>query len=166
MASTGQNRKQALSLDDMQAPGDQAPVTLYLHCQKAYQRMFDQAKLQVMEDGSEAVMWEGMLTHLIVSELNLSVPYYTRVTRALKAMGCIRQVRRGGGSSPSQWELLQEPTEAAFMSFHEGEATDTTPTKKGSTRIDMALEQVAGLNRRLQLVEKALEAFIKGVDDA
>lgn len=62
------------------------------------------------QDKGKLLVWEGHLTKLITG-LNLSVPYYTSVTRELKRMGCIRQMRRGGGNATSQWELLREPSE-------------------------------------------------------
>jgi hypothetical protein len=96
-----------------------APSALFEHCCAVYGMMFDRAATYDPKDGSrEMLVYEGKLTELVTGAapqgLYLSVPYYTKTTRALKQMGCIRQLRRGGGTSPSQWELVTEPTLEEF----------------------------------------------------
>lgn len=141
--------------------GDVAPATLYLHCQQVYEKMLSQAKkVEVLEPGQEIddepsgsmIVWEGMLTRLITVEMNLSIPYYTYVTKALKQMGCIKQLRRGGGTSPSQWELIKAPTEETFV--------NQTPKRSiRKTKTDMMQDQIMSLNNRVLTLERALEGF-------
>jgi len=96
-----------------------APPALFEHCVKVYESMLSDAHAVTTDDlnGSvgEIIVYEGFLTQLITVKLNLSVPYYTSVRKALTNMGCIRQLRRGGSTTPSQWELIYEPTLDAFM---------------------------------------------------
>lgn len=79
---------------------------LWRHVQNLYDRM----AIEADEDG----IWEGKLTALVVNEMHLSLPYYTSLTRALKTMGCIAQIKRGGGGSKSQWKMIRPPTVQEF----------------------------------------------------
>ena len=138
------------------------PTSLYLHCQSAYSGMLRQAKGVVVQkegdpdkaDLGTMVVWEGFLTRFITEELHLSVPYYSSVTQALKRMGCIRQLRRGGGSSPSQWELKHEPTEDLF--------NNTLPKKSLIlTPLQQLQKQVNDQEVRLKDIEAMLEGIIR-----
>jgi len=130
-----------------------APVALYGHCSITYQTMLSEATAIVIDDRT-IVVWEGMLTRLITSQLNLSVPYYTAVTKALKRMGCIQQLKRGGGTAPSQWELLKEPTEELFA--------NAMPNKVPKMDKYQAIqEQLDSQNNRILALEKILANIIK-----
>lgn len=109
----------------------------------------------VVDDSSPNVMvvWEGFLTRFITEEMHLSVPYYSSVTLALKRMGCIRQLRRGGGSSPSQWELITEPTTDLFDNALPSKLVPVSKTSQ-------LQEQVDTLETRLKLIEDILENII------
>lgn len=133
-----------------------APEALFQHCQKVYEAMLGDAKIMLWEDdhsGGEFVVWEGMLTTLITGQLHLSVPYYTSITRALKRMGCIRQIKRGGGTAPSQWELIREPT---IELFDESKPLKAKPTD----RYGLMQEQLSNHNTRLLRLERALQRII------
>lgn len=100
------------------------------------------------------IVWEGFLTRFVTEELHLSVPYYSSVTQALKRMGCIRQLRRGGGSSPSQWELITEPTEDLF--------NNALPKKVGPvTKFQQLQAQVNDQEGRIKDLEDILENIIR-----
>jgi hypothetical protein len=136
---------------------DHAPEALFGHCVSVYEEMLKTAKvvpLYDQEDTDEVVVWEGMLTTLITSKLNLSVPYYTSITRALKRMGCIRQIKRGGGTAPSQWELIREPT---IELFDESKPLKAKPQDKYS----LMQEQLNSQNSRLLRLERVLEKIIQ-----
>lgn len=144
-----------------------APASLFLHCEEVYKKMFEQARANVIVEGDSSIsviVYEGMLTHLIVQELHLSTPYYTSITAALKGMGCIRQLKRGGGSGKSQWELLHEPKLVEFDTYIEGKNNTATLGRiagrpKVTGRQDMLEQQVRELNRRLSTVEAVIEAL-------
>jgi len=89
---------------------DTVPPALFEHVTTIYTAMKSTA-----EDSESGVgkVWTGFATHLF-EEHNLSIPYYTQVMRMLQAMDCLRQLRRGGGSAPSKWLLVQEPTMELF----------------------------------------------------
>src|SRR5882757_3836561 len=109
--------------------GDDTLPVLYQHCKDVYERMLTQSTKQEYKDGEEvkiAIVYEGFLTKLVTEQLHLSVPYYTSTIRALKKMGCMSQLRRGGSTSPSQWQLFREPTEELFRSTQKVKASPTS----------------------------------------
>lgn len=131
-----------------------APVALYLHCTQTYEKMFEHATKKHDDTGEEIIVYEGMLTRLITQELYLPTPYYSLITQALKRMRCIRQLRRGGGSAPSQWELIQHPTEELF--------NNSRPIKvPGKNKQDMVQDQISALNTRVLKLETVLEKVIE-----
>lgn len=150
----------------MSVVGNQEPpITLYLHCKKAYDVMFANSR-EVFPDATtdefnkaivpdSMIVWEGMLTRLITLDLSLSIPYYTSITRALKNMGCIRQLRRGGGNSPSQWELITEPTEEKFNSVRPKKA----PGKPD--KFMMLQDQINNLSTRVLRLEDMLDRALR-----
>lgn len=83
---------------------------LFVHCCNVYNAMFNEAHEVAADADHKIIVYEGHLTKLITQKLNLSVPYYSSVRKALMNMGCIRQLQRGGGTQVSQWELFMEPT--------------------------------------------------------
>lgn len=131
---------------------DETPAALYTHCVNVYEKMLQEARIEPSGD----VVWEGMLVNFITGRMNLSVPYYTTITRALKRMGCIEQIKRGGGTAPSQWRLVTEPTLTKFE--------DTQPRRSNRKPIDkyeMLQDQLTQLSRRIVVLEAALEKVIQ-----
>lgn len=115
------------------------PGATYHHCKMVFEEMNRLAKDHEENEVTMRV-YEGFLTKLF-EDLGLSVPYYSKCTTALKQMGCIRQLRRGGGNSPSQWELLKEPTEQAY--------TTSVPKRERRTRADQMQSQINDLQLQL-----------------
>lgn len=138
----------------------EAPPALFIHCNSMYNSMMKEANRLVNDgDVTDMVVYEGFLTHL-VSKLALSVPYYTFCRRALIDMGCIRQIKRGGGRSPSQWELIRSPS---IELFDEANPDNVTKNKKGRTgEVDMLKTQISDMNNRLLVIEDLLDELIKG----
>lgn len=137
-----------------------APPALFEHCCTVYDAMLSEAKQIPIQEpvvGSSSdieerqeleqhiIVYEGFLTKLF-SNLHISVPYYTTVRTALMNMGCIKQLRRGGSSSPSQWEMIYEPTLEAFMKQKE-------PTVPKQTSAAEARQLIRTLNARVQELE-------------
>jgi hypothetical protein len=122
---------------------DEKPTsTLFDHCVSVYQEMEAQAR----DERNDGLVYEGHLTKLF-HQLGLSTPYYTSVMNRLKLMGCVDQLRRGGGSSPSRWRLTRVPNEESFRSF---ENTNVAPKGKVA-----ALEQeLRILARRVTELER------------
>lgn len=102
-------------------------------------------------------VYEGALTNLFGS-CQVSIPYYTPVMRALKKMGCVEQLRRGGGTAPSRWVLYFEPTEEAFMAHidNSGEGNRNSPIAVVEQRNRDLAERVQNLEERLDRIENFL----------
>lgn len=111
------------------------------HCIAAYDAMVEEA---VTED--EGLVYEGFLTKLILTSLNLSMPYYTKVTKELKRMGCIHQLRRGGSTTPSRWLLMREPTMTLY------EDSPESPELKGTDRMSVLEQRVRDNTERINKV--------------
>lgn len=119
----------------------------YNYCCKVYELMEAEQVPVKADDGSLMRVWEGFFTKLITERLQLSVPYYSAIRGHLIRMGCIKQLRRGGGSSPSQWELLRPPSEALWHS---------APVRKGhvTSRQEMSDSQINDLTKRMSRMEE------------
>lgn len=137
-----------------------APPALFEHCVNVYKAMFDEARAvnnpSQEEDVDEIIVYEGFLTQLITGRLNLSVPYYTTVMQALRNMGCVRQLRRGGSTTPSQWELIYEPNLKAFMEQKPEKARRPTRQDIRDQRLDELEKKVRGLEE----FKEAVMAFL------
>lgn len=128
-----------LLLDDQSEHGS----VLLGHCTKVYEAMYEQA-----QNTPQGLVYSGHLTRLF-TEIGLGQPYYTAVTRKLKSMDCIRMIRRGGGAKPSQWMLLQAPSEELFQlpDTYRGRVS-TSGGAKG-----MFEQQLKDLNNRMLKLE-------------
>lgn len=166
-----------MTTQPIQSTEDSAPPALYDHCVNTYRAMLREAKsvvtfaealnsagagelaeLNISDNQNQIIVYEGFLTQLVTGKLNLSVPYYTHVRKALMEMGCVRQLKRGGGTSPSQWELIYEPTLEAFMSAQSGKKKPPKQTKES-----MLQEQVNALNSRVSDLEGQVEAVLEAL---
>ena len=116
--------------------------SLFLHCETVYVAMRDGAQ-QVHEGDVPIVVWEGFFTRLM-RDLDLAVPYYSKVRNFLMQMGCIKQLRRGGGTTPSQWELIKPPTMELWSQLEDKPGVRPGPV---SNSLDSA--EVATLKQRV-----------------
>jgi hypothetical protein len=130
--------------------------TLYRHCQEVYAAMEKEARRQPIVANGETtdmefgMVWEGMTTKLF-QRLRLAVPYFSSVTGALKDMGCIQQLRRGGGGSPSQWLIIQAPTEELWNSKNLTEVTKQN--RNGGKKKQAITQREKDLNERVTELE-------------
>jgi hypothetical protein len=132
----------------MNQPQAAPPPALFDHCMDVYNEML---KTAVKKDGQ--LTWEGALTR-VVSSLGLSTPYYSHVTKALKAMDCIRQTRRGGGGTESVWVMLQKPTPTLWESL--AKPALAAPAKKEVERDQRdrdLLHRISTLENRVTILE-------------
>jgi hypothetical protein len=97
------------------------------------------------------IVYEGFFTALITQKLNLSTPYYTSVKNALIRMGCISQLRRGGSTTPSQWELHWEPSLEAFTRTKGTKMVSPSKDKDGEAQLR---QQNNDLSKRVAALEK------------
>ena len=133
-------------------PSEEAPPALYSHACAVYQKMYEQSTRKQADGITEMVVYEGMLTKLVTDpdSLNLPVPYYTRIRAKLLGMGCIRQLKRGGGTAPSQWELIREPN------FDDWVAAEEVIVSPYQAQLDHLIAQVQEWGRHISRIEKAL----------
>jgi len=125
----------------------QEPIpALFEQCLEVYEAMSNDAEYQMVND-EQVLVYEGFLTRLITQDLHYSNPYYTKITGRLKGMDCIRQLKRGGSTSPSKWALVQTPTVELFDEARL-KVSKRTGVGKGS-RMDQIEQQIRDLNLRL-----------------
>jgi hypothetical protein len=138
-----------------------AAPALYGHCIVVYGAMMNRAK-RVTEAGVKMIVWEGFPTKLIMDELHMSNPYYTYTLRALQGMGCVRQLRRGGSSTPSQWELIEEPTLDKFLEYNVKQPSATEVRAEG---IEQAIRDIIRRLERLEQVTRVSSVPIDFISD-
>lgn len=128
-------------------PSEEAPPALFNHACAVYEKMYSQSRREQADGVTTMIVYEGMLTKLMTEELGLPVPYFTRIRGKLLGMGCIRQLRRGGGSSPSQWELIKEPS---FEDWVDSEEVVQTPQQEEIERLGTELRLIMRHIQRLE----------------
>ena len=116
---------------------------LFDQCLEVYVAMTEDAVMKEIAEDQNGLVYTGFLTKLITRDLHFSNPYYTKITGRLKAMDCIRQLKRGGSTSPSVWLLMQEPTLEQF-----NEAKTKSTTRPAGWRESME-QQIRAINERL-----------------
>jgi len=104
-------------------------------------------------EGVHALVYEGYLTRLF-GDLGLAIPYYTKIMNMLKAMGCVRQLARGGGQSPSRWELIKDPTWDLYEPLEDTRS-------KSQTKLGQTSDMTKNLARRVDALEQLVEALVE-----
>jgi len=117
----------------------------YDHLVAVYNAMAKQATPD--EETGELRVYEGHLTGLF-RRLKLSTPYYTTIKNRLVAMGCIEQLKRGGGAAMSRWILWKEPTIEGYL------AASTRKSRTSSDRVSSLEQRIRDLQRQ-QVVQGA-----------
>lgn len=131
---------------------EEAPPALFTHCCRVFERMRQESKPQKVE-GVPTLVYEGYLTRLF-GELEMATPYYTTVMRCLKAMNCVRQLSRGGGSSPSRWELVNDPDFDTFDLIEQKRL-------KTNTKLGQVQDSTAILTKRVNELEQKLNQHLQ-----
>jgi hypothetical protein len=110
----------------------------------------------VSEGNSSVIVYEGFLTKLVTVKLNYSVPYYTKLRVCLVQMGCMKQLKRGGGTAPSQWEMIYEPTYEAFVKAIEAEQPE--PDHSPPTRVALLEQRVNEMSDHINGIDRWRDA--------
>ena len=137
-------------LEQVATVGD-APPSIFLHIETVYRKMMERASEEALPDGSRGMVYEGHMTKLITVVLRLPMPYYTDITRALKAMECASQIKRGGGTSQSKWALLKMPTLEDYMKYEREQGKQHRTSKTAVLE-----QQVKDLTERFSAAEETL----------
>jgi hypothetical protein len=117
--------------------------------------MRSEAKPQRVEN-VPTLVYEGYLTRLF-NELDMATPYYTTVMRCLKAMNCVKQLSRGGGSSPSRWELINDPDFEAFDAIEQKRLKNNTQMGQVKDQTHILVKRVNELEGRVAMLEGKTE---------
>lgn len=125
---------------------------LWRHCCEVYAAMEAEAETKTLYE-REHLVWEGFLTKLFKA-LGLNVPTYSAVKNELTNMGCIRQLRRGGGPTPSVWVLFGAPDVKKFNEQPKSLITKSGARKRTAT--DILQQQINDLRDRINLLEEAM----------
>lgn len=129
---------------------------LFNHLVTVYRTLENEA-VEETYAGQVMKTWEGPLVTKISDILGFSTPYYSKVTVPLKSMGCIKQLRRGGGSSMSMWQLIKPPTLEDFAEYNHGKSKDK---RKTSTKVDSFTARLDSFNLRLIALENLMQTII------
>ena len=127
-----------------------APPALWEHATRTFDAMKTIATKEPVSvsdtEQVEAFVYEGFLSRLMFEELGIPVPAYGKVLGVLKDMGCISQLRRGGGSSPSRWVLWKDPDLELF--YQVTDAVSATRTQY-HRELDVIRSQMADIRGAL-----------------
>jgi hypothetical protein len=126
---------------------------MFEHCARVYTAMEKDSKVEIDDNDTQMRVYEGHLTR-VFAKLELSTPYYTTIMKHLKRMGCVEQIRRGGGSQTSKWRLIKEPDAQAF---------DEAPDPVGGsmrTRLQQVEQQNRMLTQRVAKMEQVMQAAL------
>ena len=145
---------------------------LFDHAKQVYEEMEKRSRKEAdsgtIEEGVVPAamldVYEGHTTRLF-SDLGIANPYYTKIMEALKAQGCIDQIRRGGGSATSKWVLNYPPEEEGFRAIMERKRA---PKGKGAIleqRVRDLTVQVNSLEERVETLMEAFMDFRKKVEE-
>jgi hypothetical protein len=136
---------------------NEAPPALFLHVCTVFKYM--QRDSSFVEGTGQ--VYEGHFTKLVQVELGFAVPYYTAISQALKGMDCAEQIRRGGGTSKSQWLLKKEPALADFRVYEQKAG------KKSQSNSKTAILEgkVNDLAVRVETLEETVQALLEALRD-
>lgn len=118
---------------------------LFEHCVALYELMDEKA-----EDFPDGRLYIGSLT-TDFEELGIGGSYYTKVTSRLRSMGCVDQLRRGGGSKPSAWAIIEPPTKELFQA---SDATGFVHVQKKRTEFDALVQRLNDMSTRIKRLEE------------
>lgn len=134
---------------------DRPVPRLYDWAVGVFDKMFAQAKPEEV-DGETCMVYEGHLTNLF-RDLDVPNPYYTKITKALKAQECVLQLRRGGGSAMSRWIMIKKPESDSFR-----EMTERGQAPRG--KVAMLEQRVGDLTKLVRTQNERLEWLVERVD--
>jgi hypothetical protein len=82
---------------------------IFRHTIRFYDALADRA---TVEEG--LTVYRGHPTAVATKELDLPLPYYSKMREILITVGSVKQIKRGSGKTESVWVLVKPPTDADF----------------------------------------------------
>lgn len=70
------------------------------------------AKQATVEEG--LLVYRGHPTAVATNDLELPLPYYSKMREILQRIGCVKQIKRGSGKTDSVWVLVRQPLATDF----------------------------------------------------
>lgn len=122
---------------------------LFSHCEVVFALMDGQAEI---EPSTNQRIWTGYTTKLIKEDAGYSVPYYSQIMNTLVRMDCVRQLKRGGGGSMSQWLILQRPSE--FLFEMTPETNIRLDGKPKPNKFEIMEQRISDLEYRIKVLEE------------
>lgn len=121
---------------------------LYAHIMKVWNAMYDESVIV-----TEGRAWQGRLTTLF-NKVGVSSGVYSSVTHRMRSMGCISQIKRGGGGNPSTWLLHKPPTIGEFDATRHGGYLTAERKRLGeqAAQIQALVDRIARLEARVDLL--------------
>lgn len=110
------------------------------------------AVLARMVAESREGLWQGSLTEVVTDVAHPS--YYTKITKRLKAVGAIEQIKRGGGGAPSVWQILNANPDFTVSYLP---ASEKPKASDFEARLDKLEQEVYGFNTKQAIADLALE---------
>lgn len=137
-------------------PRTGALPAIWHHAKRVYDLMEENAVVQTLDGYGEVLVYEGFLTHLFQTT-GMSTPYYSKVTRVLEGTKAAAQIRRGGGSAPSQWVLFNAPTNEMLEEFERREGKSTRGKRSALQ------QQLNDVNSRVLEIEDYIDDLVERV---
>ena len=121
---------------------------------KDYLTMTNEEAAALDADPQQVDVYEGHLTRLF-ADLNIANPYYTKIMNTLVELGCVEQLRRGGGKAQSKWVLCKAPVEDIFKDFVERKRQPQTRLHQLEQRIKDLVRITQDQDARIERLEAA-----------
>lgn len=137
----------------------------YMNTLAVYEYM-DTNSLDDIIEGQNIRTWTGRTTE-ILPHLGISPPQYSPIIGKLKAMGCIAQITRGGGGTPSKWALLYKPTPDLYASSGTtASSADQHSSEAGAAQFQRDVSAIVNtLSSKVDVLLSAMENFDLRLDD-
>jgi hypothetical protein len=136
---------------------NEAPPAAFNHLVAVYEQL-----LADSTETDQGRVYEGYMTKLVTEKMKLAIPYYTRVTQALKGMNCAKQLHRGGGSSASVWLLLKPPTLPEYLAW-EQELADSRKPSQSVSQTAVLRQNYLDLTSRVETLETTISELLEAL---
>jgi hypothetical protein len=129
---------------------------IFRHTIRFYDALSEQAKV---EEGLQ--VYRGHPTTVTTDELDLPLPYYSKMREILIAIGCVKQIKRGSGKTESVWVLVRQPTETDFEGVGPANNKPNTEFRLYQLATDAAIARLEARLGGLDVVKAVLELNAK-----